>query len=41
MVMVSIDSQVSAQNTDPDVTQVANEIHDGEQQAGQELRFPG
>ncbi len=33
----ALDSQVATQDTDGDITQVADEIHDGEQQAGQEL----
>src|SRR5450759_973582 len=37
----ALDGQGTAQDTDGDIAQVADEIHDGEQQTSQELRFPG
>ena len=41
MAMVALDRQVTAQDTDGHIAQVADKVHDREQQAGQELRFPG
>ncbi len=37
----AVDGQIASQDTDGDITQVADKVHDREQQAGQELRFPG
>ncbi len=41
MVMVPLHGQVAAQDADGDIAQVADEVHDRDHQAGQELRFPG
>ena len=40
-VMVPLDRQVTAQDTDDDIAQVADKVHDGHHQAGEELGFPG